>query len=683
MAAMMCSTSYADVISKSDVSSDSLISHDLEEINVTSFYRASAPTLGSVINSETINKINYGQEPSWVFSKMPSIFAFSDNGTDFGYGYFRIRGLDQTRINVTLDGMPWNEAEDFGCYFANSPDIMGDASSISVGRGTSTYNPGTASYGGSVNIESVNLKTDTVSYAEFGGGSFASFKTSVSINTGLIGKWALHVRATQSETDGYSEHSSNKSKSLGLKLGYFINDKSSIDFLSITGFHRNGQGYIGSTLEELSANRKNNGCSKDEDDNFFQTVNKLQYNSWFGNKVLFTSSIYWNMLLGEYRFDLDNYMLKMEEVDLGSGMLYNYGLKQHMYGGNAAARFYINNGSITVGTNIYKFEREHYLDDRNIDKAKNITPSDYYDNRGHKMDIEAFVNAKKSFGKVTVSVNAQYRCVNFWYRDLREQNNLTMDSSVKFDENIKWNFFNFGASAEYKFNSHNELYLKYARAHREPTRTDMFGGNEWYTGSLTTTEAEISNDIELGWNFATKRLNLNANLFAMLFENERALTGTLGLNGLPEHEKADNSHRIGFEFYADYEPFNEWHLINNSSFSNNKVKTDTYGTKSHVLTPTCTIVQDVEYRGKKFSVGVEYKYRSRMYIDAANDYTVPTFWQFNIYGTYKIGKCLLSAHINNITNRDNLQNGVLTNTSKARYMVDAPTSFFVQAKYYF
>ena len=72
-----------------------------------------------------------------------------------------------------------------------------------------------------------------------------------------------------------------------------------------------------------------------------------------------------------------------------------------------------------------------------------------------------------------------------------------------------------------------------------------------------------------------------------------------------------------------------------------------------------------------------------MYIDAANDYTVPTFWQFNIYGTYKIGKCLLSAHINNITNRDNLQNGVLTNTSKARYMVDAPTSLFVQAKYYF
>ena len=292
------------------------------------------------------------------------------------------------------------------------------------------------------------------------------------------------------------------------------------------------------------------------------------------------------------------------------------------------------------------------------------------------MDFEAFANVKKSFCNLTVSANAQYRHVNFWYRDL-------MDASVDFNEDTKWNFLNFGADLQYNFNKHSELYLKYARVHREPTRTDMFGGNEWYIGSLTTTNAEVSNDIEFGWNFSTSKISLNANLFAMLFENERALTGTLGLNGLPEHEKADNSHRIGIELYADYEPFNGWHFINNSSFSNNKVKTDTYGTKSHVLTPTCTFIQDVEYRNKKFTVGLEYKYRSHMYIDAANEYTVPDLWQFNIYGTYNIGKCVLSAHVNNITNRDNLQNGVLTNTGKARYMVDSPTSFFVQAKYMF
>lgn len=656
--------------------SDTVINKTLDEFTVTSFYRSATPMLGSSVNAETITASNYGQEPSWLFAKMPSIFAFSDNGTEFGYGYFRIRGLDQTRINVTLDGMPWNEAEDFGCYFANSPDIMADAGTIDVGRGTSTYNPGTASYGGSVNISSVDLLKNTTSYAEFGGGSFASFKNSVNINTGLMGKWALHARATMSETDGYREHSSNKSKSLGLKLGYFINDKSSIDLLSITGYHTNGQGYIGVPIEELAKNRKMNGCTKDEDDNFFQTVNKLTFNSRLSDKLQFTSSIYWNMLLGEYRFDLDNYMLRICEEPLETGMLYNYGLKQHMYGGNAAARYYIDNGSITFGTNIYKFEREHYLDDRNIDKARNIDPAEYYDNRGHKMDYEAFVNAKKILGKFTLSANAQYRGVKFWYKDL-------MNPLVNFDEKTTWNFINFGADASYKIGNHNELYAKYARAHREPTRTDMFGGNEWYPGALTTTDAEVSNDVELGWNVATKKLNANLNLFGMFFENERSLTGTIGLNGLPEHEKADNSHRMGIELYFDYNPFANLHLVNNSAYSSNKVKTDTYGKKSHVLTPGCIFNQAIEWRDKTWSLGLEYKYRSHMYLDMDNTERVPDLWQLNVYGSLKVNKFVISAHVKNLTNRDNIQTGVLSNTGKPLYMADAPTNFFASVKYMF
>ena len=657
-------------------SKDTVINKTLDEFTVTSFYRSATPMLGTSINNETITLGNYGQEPSWMFAKMPSIFAFSDNGTDFGYGYFRIRGLDQTRINVTLDGMPWNEAEDFGCYFANSPDIMADASTIDVGRGTSTYNPGTASYGGSINISSIDLLKNTTSYAEFGGGSFASFKTSVNINTGLMGKWALHARATMSETDGYREHSSNKSKSLGLKLGYFINDKSSIDLLSITGYHENGQGYIGCPLDELAVNRKANGCSKDEDDNFFQTVNKLTYNTWFSNNLQFTSSIYWNMLLGEYRFDLDNYLKRVCDEDIYTGMLYNYGLKQHMYGGNAAARYYIDNGSITVGTNIYKFEREHYLDERNVKKSRNIDPAEYYDNRDHKMDYEFFANVKKSFGGLTLSANAQYRGVKFWYVDLRNPN-------VNFDEHTAWNFINFGADANYRIGKHNEVYVKYARAHREPTRTDMFGGNEWYVGSLTTTDAEVSNDIELGWNIATKKLNANLNLFGMFFENERSLTGTIGLNGLPEHEKADNSHRMGIELYFDYEPISKLHLVNNSSYSNNKIKTEVYGTKTHVLTPSCTFNQAIEWRDKIWSLGLEYKYRSHMYLDMDNVNTVPDLWQLNVYGSLKLNKFLISGHVNNITNRDNLQTGVLSNTGKPLFMPDAPTNFFVSLKYLF
>ena len=96
---------------------------NISEITVTSLYRNNV-NVGYLLDSKTLLSENYGQEPSNLFAKMPNVFAMNDNGTEFGYGYFRIRGLDQTRINVTLDGMPWNESEDYGTYFANSPDLM-------------------------------------------------------------------------------------------------------------------------------------------------------------------------------------------------------------------------------------------------------------------------------------------------------------------------------------------------------------------------------------------------------------------------------------------------------------------------------------------------------------------------------------------------------------------------------
>jgi hypothetical protein len=140
---------------------------------------------------------------------------------------------------------------------------------------------------------------------------------------------------------------------------------------------------------------------------------------------------------------------------------------------------------------------------------------------------------------------------------------------------------------------------------------------------------------------------------------------------------------MGIELYFDYEPIDKLHFINNSSYSNNKIKTEVYGTKTHVLTPGCTFNQSVEWRDKMWSLGVEYKYRSHMYLDLDNEFTVPDLWQLNLYGSVKLSNFLISGHLNNITNRDNIQTGVLSNTGKPLYMPDAPTNFFVSVKYMF
>ena len=129
---------------------------DLDEVVISLFYQSST-TLSSEVNQQDIVKVNYGQEPSHVFSKMPSIISLNDNGTEYGYGYYRIRGLDQTRINVTLDGCPWNEAEDYGSYFANSPDLMSSMKSIRVERGAGSSYNGIAGVAGGIVLESVNI----------------------------------------------------------------------------------------------------------------------------------------------------------------------------------------------------------------------------------------------------------------------------------------------------------------------------------------------------------------------------------------------------------------------------------------------------------------------------------------------------------------------------------------------
>ena len=182
----------------------------INEVTVVSFYRNSIDT-GSVIEKDDLISDNYGQEPSHLFTEMPSIFSLSDNGTDFGYGYFRIRGLDQTRINVTLDGCPWNEAEDFGTYFANSPDIMSSLKSIKAERGSSTSYNGVAGSAGGINMESVDLYDRSRAYAYLGAGSYNTYKASIVYNMLPRDGLRLHVKATHQQTDGFREFGFNKS----------------------------------------------------------------------------------------------------------------------------------------------------------------------------------------------------------------------------------------------------------------------------------------------------------------------------------------------------------------------------------------------------------------------------------------------------------------------------------------
>lgn len=651
----------------------------LDSVSIVSFYRNDV-NVGSLLTHDNLVFENHGQEPSHIFKKMPNIFSMNDNGTDFGYGYFRIRGLDQTRINVTLDGMPWNEAEDYGTYFANSPDLLSSLQSVKVERGTSSLSTGIAASGGSISLESIDLLADNPSYAYLGGGSFNTFKASAVYNSGTFGRSAVHVKATHQQTAGYKDYGFNKSDAFTLKYGWFIDDYSSLDFITLNGCHRNGQGWLGNTMDELATNPRANGNVKEDDDCWLQSINKLNYKIWFTESVLFNASAFLQYQTGWYNMDLDNYMNRMVDPMWGNltGMRYSYGLTHYLYGGSVTVSEY-NDDFFTFrsGLTYYRYQREHFMDERVSSHFANIPVEEYYDNFGYKNDAEFFMSMNFNLDKFNIGLNGQYRYVDFSYRDVLSNANYSAE-----ELGTKWNFVNYGANVEYNPNNSNKIYVRFASANREPTRTDMFGGNEFYPGELTTTKAERSYDVEAGYVTVGDKIEANLNLYYMYFKNERILNGQYGLNGLPLHDTADNSYRTGVELSLDWNFAGGFHYAINGSASKNIVNSEHFKNKNHILTPSFTLNNDIYYKNSNMKIGLNNIYHSKMYLDQNNTYEIPYYLTFNFYGNYRIKNWEFGARVNNLLNRANYFNAA-EGATDLLWFRDAGINFFVDLKFYF
>ena len=650
---------------------------DLDEVVISSFYQSSS-TISSEVTQKDIVKLNYGQEPSHIFSKMPSIISLNDNGTDYGYGYYRIRGLDQTRINVTLDGCPWNEAEDYGSYFANSPDLMSSMKSIRVERGVGSSHNGIAGVGGGIVLESVNIfDQNNESYVYLSGGSYWSHKGTVVYNMQPKNGWGLHIKGTHQYTKGFKDYGFNSSQALTIKTGYKFNDRHSVDFLSMNGFHRNGQGWIGNTFEELEINPRANGNIETETDGWFMSMNRLQYKMWATENLILSSSVYFQFQDGSYRFDLDNYMKRMCGDDTQYNMLYDYGLRHRMLGANVIGKWYLSNISLTAGVNGYGFSRDHFLDN----KSYNISDDEYYFNRGIKTDITVFTMVKYNPIKcLMLSGNVQYRYASFGYRDYVNADN----SFNRKDNDTEWNFCNFGFNAEYTPINPIKIYAKFNHVNREPTRSDMFGGNENFTGEIATLNPEIVNDFECGIEYSIKnKLYTNVNFYHMWFKNELILNGDYGLNGLPCHDNALKSYRSGIEIDIRWRVISSLNLDINGSYSSNKCTTETFGNTHHILTPDVTTNADLYWNNNIFNVGFDSNFRSKMYVDMANEYYIPYLWTLNFHGSYNYRDFEFGVRVNNLTNKTNYCSGAINELGQMLYFRNAGINFVVSVKYNF
>lgn len=627
----------------------------LEGVSVTGV-RADkkTPVTSTTVTRDDIKKTYQGEEVSAVLGTTPSVTTSYDGGHPQGYTYFRLRGIDQTRVNMTLNGVPLNEPEDQGVYFSNYPGFSNNIKSMQIQRGVGTSTNGVSSYAGSINFESpTGFKKGTD--LEFGYGSFNTMRFNASNSTGLSKKgFALYSNFSTFATDGYKYNSGSKGYSFFMSGGYY-GEKDVVKFTAFTGRSFNQMAWAAVSEDDIANDPRTNYNTPLEDDDFMQSFAQLQYTRRLGERSLLSTTVYYNRLDGQWDLDL---------APFGAGPdILNYQLASNFYGAMTNYKYVGNKLKLNVGLHGNMYDREH---------AMAILPdvkTTFYTNTGFKNEISGFVKAGYDIGKFTLFGDAQLRHTTFRY-----EGDVDMP-------NLQWTFFNPKGGVVYNHCKHWRIYASVGQSHREPTRNDMFMGEDNLVSYTEVTPEEVI-DYEVGAGYSGDRLGVRGNVYYMDFKNEITLIGALGSNGLPLMANVENSFRSGIEldiFYKIIKKNNHTLSIgNNTNLSYNRI-TDG-GTKFQPLyTPPVVSNTTLTYEYKKFFIGVNAKYHSTSYIDFNNEYTTPSFLVCGIDAGYTYKGVTLTGRINNITNEQYYTNGYAVGDTRY-FFVNAPVSGYLTLK---
>jgi iron complex outermembrane receptor protein len=634
----------------------------LTEVVVTYQADKITPFTFQNLSQEQIQLKSTGQEPAFLLAETPSITVYSDAGNTQGYTYIRLRGIDQTRINISLDGVPLNEPEDQGAYFSNYADIFNSVSKVQIQRGVGTSKNGVASFGGSIQLFSPNLRDSTQGNIGLGYGSFNTLRAFASYNSGVKNRKAFYVRASQIYSDGYKYNSFNNSQSLFLSGGLFF--KKSVWKLNIlAGHQQNGMAWLGVSDSLIHVDPRTNVNAKQEKDQFFQGLAQIQNKWYISNSSSLQTSVYYTYLNGNYDFDFNNFL-----GFPSTNELYNYAFQSNLIGFFSNYTFSKKNLNWTTGIHGQLYNRKHIGSERSLGLL--------YENTGFKNEISVFTKADYSFKFLHFFADIQFRYATFDYQ-----------GSVDFPS-ISWQFINPKGGVSVSIQDHALFYYSLGRTGREPTRNDMFGGNDdlladslgIFTAFNSRPESVLNH--ELGFRYQSKKLYLNANLYYMDFKNEIVLNGNFGPNGLALTNNVEQSFRMGLELAVDYQLNKSFTLVNNSSFNYSRIK-EQNEVFSPILTPALIINQEIIFTHHSFSFALIGRYQQGAFIDFANENSLNSYFLLHARMTYEIKGFQLSLFANNITNATYFNNGYVDFDGSNKYFVQASANIYAALKYSF
>lgn len=641
-----------------------------------------APFTISNIKTSSLAQKNLGQDLPFLLNQLPSVTITSDAGNGIGYTGIRIRGTDATRINVTLNGIPYNDAESQGTYFVDIPDIFSSAGSIQVQRGIGTSTNGGGAFGATINLFTNDFMDSAYTEISNTYGSFNTWRNSIKAGTGLLhNHFTTDVRLSRISSDGFIDRAASNLQSLYFSTAY-INDKTSLRFNFISGKEKTYQAWYGVPEDLLKTDPTYNpaGMEKpgapydNQTDNYQQDHYQLFYNQKINTHTDFNIATFLTHGKGyyeEYKAGQSYVDYNLPNVITGNDTIYTTDLVRrrwldnYFYGQVFSIQNHVAKSDFTIGGSWSQYNGKHFGE---VIWAENSAPKDfeYYRFPATKSDYAVY-------GKWLYKINNQWSIFNdVQYRYVRYEMKGFEDNPTLFI-NRQFNFINPKTGISFN-NAKTHAYLSYALAGKEPNRDDF------EAAISEQPKAEYLHDFEAGFDKKLNRFSFGATLYYMLYKDQLVLTGKINSEGSYTRVNVPNSYRLGLELTGAAQIYNWLEVRANATFSQNKIKEftefiDDYddGTQQIIqhsntnisFSPAIVSMLSVGIKpAKNINISLDSKFVGRQYLDNTQNEARLLKAYFNedvriVYSPHKsiFSACTLILQVNNIFNHIYESNG--------------------------
>ncbi len=676
----------------------------LEEALVKSIRASStSPSTVTLLSKQDLEKQNFGQDLPMLLNLTPSTVVSSDAGAGVGYTGIRIRGIDQTRINVTINGIPLNDAESHGVYWVDLPDFASSANSIQIQRGVGSSTNGAASFGGSINIKTDHIQPTAFAIADLGYGFFNTLKLNGQFGTGILkSNWGVQGRFSAIQSDGFIDRASSDLKSVFITAAHY-GEKDLLKFNFMAGHERTYQAWYGipqpwfqknvdrtnEFMDELyfsqadrvhllnsNHNTYNPYTYKDEVDNYDQHHLQLFYNRQLSNKISFNSGLHYTHGYGyfeQYRFDddfatygLDTINLPGDTITSGNFVRRRW-LDNHFMGGVFSVERKSVKNSLVVGGGYHLYSGAHFGKIIWAQYASNSGPGHtYYDMNATKIDGNLYVKAQhQPSTRLSTYADIQLRLVSYSFKE--QEWYLTSASH----QPTRFVFFNPKLGTSVQWNKEHSSRFFMAVSNREPVRDDFVNSDmnhkllpEWMF------------NLEFGHNLQQKKYAIGVNYYYMYYRNQLVLTGAINDVGAYIRTNVPESYRVGMELEAGLKLTKKHSLASNLTLSSNKIVefteyVDDWNTgvqqsfnrvnTTLAFAPSITgmVVLESELN-KSWTTNLSLKSVGKQFLDnsESDERALSSFTVINFQTNYKFSNSVnLGLQVNNVLNLDYAPNG--------------------------